>query len=126
MKLIRLILIALVLGALPASLALAWDITHEGHHVAHVGSPVRITLAFKTVPNEQVESLKIYIDGVVVPEPEVSKPAAAALKPGHGEITFVYHPDKRGQHRVELVPEVLGTDGKAHIFPARIFVFLVL
>lgn len=126
MKFARLVLAALLVGGLPASLALAWDITHQGHHIAHVGSPVRITLTYKTVPNEQIESLKIYIDGNALPEPDIIKPAAATVKSGRGEITFVYHPEKRGQHRVELVPEVLGTDGKAHIFPARIFVFLVL
>jgi hypothetical protein len=125
MKLIRLISLVLVVTGVSASFALAWDVTHQGHHVAHVGSPVRITLAYKTVPNEKIESMSIFIDGVMVKDPEIAK-AAAPSKPGHGEITYIYHPDKRGQHRVELVPVIWGTDGKTHIHGARVFLFLVL
>jgi hypothetical protein len=126
MNLTRLVLLALVFSGYSATLAMGWEVTHEGRHVAHVGGPIRITLSCDAVPHRRIESLKVFIDGKPLSDPEIDKSAAAATEPGGGKITFVYRPEKRGQHRVELLPVVTGSDSAVYVSPPRIFLFFVL
>lgn len=93
--------------------------------MAHVGTPVYIVLDYKPGPNEHLESLKVFIDGKLVKEPEIVRSEEASNKDGHEKLTFVFRPEKRGEHRVDLLP-VTQRAGEQHMHGGRFYLFVVL